>query len=136
MAIKHFLFIDMAGNIFISHSPGLIWTHNRVFLGLLEDSGQDESTCLEETDLFLASNLISVSFLSASQVKMEGYVLRFFPRNRLSGIIYPRDSPAPKALTDNPDWVYLSFKRLPAFHSQETFSLLGVFLHSSAPACP
>ena len=40
MAVKHFLFIDMAGNIFISHSPGLIWTskaHNRVFLGLLED---------------------------------------------------------------------------------------------------
>lgn len=37
---KHFLFIDMAGNIFISHSPGLIWTskaRNRVFLGLLED---------------------------------------------------------------------------------------------------
>lgn len=59
MAVKH-LFIDMAGNIFTSHSPGLIWTskaHNRVFLGLLEDRGQDESTCRGETDLFLARDL-------------------------------------------------------------------------------
>lgn len=54
-----------------------------------------------------------------------------FPATDFLGLFTLEDSPAPRALTDNPDRVFLSFKRLPAFDSQETLSLPGVFLHDS-----
>lgn len=110
----------MAGNIFISHSPGLIWTAKPV-TGSSSVSWRTEarmkSAAGKRLTFFLPGTWLEVFFLSESQLKMEGWSPKFLSRNRFLGLFYPRDSPAPRVLTDNPDRVFRELN-LPAFDSQ------------------